>query len=390
MRHTLNIDYPLEKMQASRLRMEARLRYEYVDRVPVGFCLEPRYFAPALGIPLGKFYKTDAETQYYWQLQFAKYRIENVPEDMYCGGPVITVAPYFDNVVDSDALGAETVWPENETLQAVPTIKTVEQMEAFQVPSPNAGLWGRVRDWWHTFRELAEQTRVTFNGQEGRVEVGLLSVGHLGPHNLAVDLVGVDFYWWLLEYPDACHRFLQKITTAVIEADQEMRTLDPRVRAAYELAEDAAQIMSLEHFREFCVPYDRQFYAAMGGHTPFGRGMHMCGRSSHLYPAFEDLGITQFDLFGYQVPPEVVAEQLGGKMLLWGNLNPMMMLQATPAQVKAEARKALEALASCGGLLLGDGANICPGTPLENLAAVTEAAEEYGLPEVRPRPALPN
>lgn len=385
MRFTLDIDYPFEKMEASRARMEARSRYEYVDRVPVGFCLEPRYFAPAVGIPLGEFYKTDAETQYYWQLQFAKWRIEHVPEDMVCGGPVIGVAPYFDNVVDSDALGAEIVWPENETLQAVATIKTVEQMEAWEPPAPDTGLWGRVREWWGSFQELAEQTRVTFNGQPGRVEVGLMSVGHLGPHNLAIDLVGVDFYWWQIEYPEACHRFLQKITTAVIEADAYMRTLDPRVRGTYELAEDAAQIMSLEQFRQFCVPYDLQFYQAMGGHTAFGRGMHMCGRSSHLYPAFADLGITQFDLFGYQVPPEVVAEKLGGKMLLWGNLNPMMMLKASPAQVKAEALAALEALAPCGGLLLGDGANICPGTPPENLAAVTEAAEEYGLPEVRAR-----
>ena len=74
MRFTLDIDYSPSKMEASRLRMEARCRYEYVDRVPVGFCLEPRYFAPALGIPLGEFYKTDAETQYYWQLQLIKVR----------------------------------------------------------------------------------------------------------------------------------------------------------------------------------------------------------------------------------------------------------------------------------------------------------------------------
>jgi len=384
MRFTLDIDYPVEKMEASRRRMEARARYEYVDRVPVGFCLVPRYFAPLQGVPLSEFYR-DAETQYYLQLQFLKWRIENVPEDVTCCGPVLTVAPYFDNVVDSHALGAEVVWPENETLQACPTIQTVAQMEAFEIPPPDAGLWGKVRDWWLAMRELCDQTRVTFNGREGRVEMGLLSVGYLGPFNLAVDLVGVDFYWWIVEYPEACHRFLQKITTAVIAADAYMRRLDPRVRGAYALAEDAAQILSLDKFREFCVPYDRQFYQALGGHTPFGRGMHMCGQSAHLFPAFDDLGVTHFDLFGYEVPPEVVAEQLGGKMLLWGNLNPMMMLKAGPEQVKAEALRALKALAPCGGFLLGDGANVCPGTPVENLAALTEAAEEYGRPEVKRR-----
>ena len=47
-------------------------------------------------------------------------------------------------------------------------------------------------------------------------------------------------------------------------------------------------------------------------------------------------------------------------------------------QVKETALRCLEALASTGGLLWGDGANVSPGTPLENLTAVTEAAEEYG------------
>jgi uroporphyrinogen-III decarboxylase len=69
-------------------------------------------------------------------------------------------------------------------------------------------------------------------------------------------------------------------------------------------------------------------------------------------------------------------------MCLWGNINPMLMLNGTAEQVRQAARAALGALAPCGGFLLGDGANVCPGTPLANLAALTEASEEYGLPQV--------
>lgn len=39
--------------------------------------------------------------------------------------------------------------------------------------------------------------------------------------------------------------------------------------------------------------------------------------------------------------------------------------------------EALEAMAPCGGLTLCDGANVCPGTPLENLAVFVEACEDY-------------
>ena len=67
-------------------------------------------------------------------------------------------------------------------------------------------------------------------------------------------------------------------------------------------------------------------------------------------------------------------------MYLWGNISPMLMLNGTPDQVKQAALDALAAMAPCGGFMLGDGANVCPGTPLESLAALTQASEEYGLP----------
>ncbi len=146
MRHELSIDYPLEEMNRSSRRLEARARFDVVDRVPVGFCLVARYFTPVFGMPYREFFR-DVETHYRWQLEFARYRLEHIPEDLFCIGPVLTLSPYFDNVVDSEPLGAEVVWPENETLQARPTIRTVEAMERWQPPPPTAGLWGRLVEW---------------------------------------------------------------------------------------------------------------------------------------------------------------------------------------------------------------------------------------------------
>jgi hypothetical protein len=377
MRYTLDIDYSLARAEANRQRMEARYRFAVTDRVPVGFCVVPRYFTPHFDIPYCEIFR-DVETHYYWQLQFAKFRIERIPEDMFCTGPTLWLYPFFDNVLDSDALGAEVIWPENETLQACPTIHSVEAMERFAIPPPTAGLWGRMVEWCGRMQELAAETRVTIGGEEGRVGVGAPSIGSLSPHMLAVDLVGVDFYWWLVEYPEACHRFLGKITDALLQAQEYFTRIWPRPKGGMGLAEDSAQIMSLASFREFCVPYDRRLYEALA--APGGDfGMHMCGDSTHLHPALvEDLPVTDFNIFGYLVPPRVAARNLGGKMRLWGNINPMLMKDGTADEVRAEARACLEALAPCGGLLLGDGANVCPGTPLENLAALTEAAEAYG------------
>ena len=383
MRFQLDIDYPLEKMHQSRERLQARAEFKYVDRVPVGFCIVPRFLAPIFGIPYGEIFK-DAETQYYWQLQFHKFRLENVPEDLACQGPTVGVYPYFDNVLDSDAFGAETIWPEDETLHTRPTIRTVDAMERFEVPEPTAGLWATALDWWQQMKEFARETRVSFAGHEGRVEVGVLNTSGLDPHMIAVDLVGVEFYAWMLECPEACHRFLDKITNGLIRARRHFMEVDPRPRGGFGLAADTATVLSPDTFREFVVPYDNRLYGTFGRGLRDGRGLHMCGPSAHLHEALvNDLKLSSFNIFGYQVPPAVAAANLGGRMLLWGNINPMLMLNGTREEVRSACRHALEALAPCGGFMLGDGANVCPGTPLENLSVFVGTAAEYGVGDGR-------
>jgi hypothetical protein len=381
----IDIDYPVEKMDASRARMGARSEFDYVDRVPVGFCLAPRYFTPLFDIPYSAIFES-AEEQFHWQLKFLKYRIENIPEDAVCTSTTVTVGPYFDNVLDSAAFGAEIVWPENETLQSRPTIGSVADMISYQAPSPGTGLWGQARDWWLKMRDLARETKLTFGGVEGHVDVARLGIGGLSPHMIAIDLVGHDFYWWQAEYPSECHDFLDKITDALIEAQRYFMAIDDRPRGGFGMAEDTAQIMSPEMFREFVVPYTGRMFDTFGEGFKFGRGLHMCGQSTHLHQTLvDDLRISSFDIFGYVVDPKDAARNLGGRMMLWGNINPMLMLDGTVEDVKQAARVALEELAPCGGFMLGDGANVCPGTPLENLAALTEASEEYASPSCASR-----
>jgi uroporphyrinogen-III decarboxylase len=291
---------------------------------------------------------------------------------------VISVHPYFDNAIPPSAQGAEVGWSEESTLRAIPTIHTVDEMDHFEVARPDAGLRGTAIEWWLQMRQLASQTCVTFNDHKGRVDLAPLSLGGLSPHMLAVDLVGEDFYWWMLEYPENCHRFLQKITQGEIDSENNARKIDPRPRGdVYGLAEDSAQIMSPKMFKEFCVPYASRLFEWFG---PGGRAVHMCGNSTHLHQVLKnDLKMTHFDIFGYLVTPKVAAANLGGTTLLWGNINPMLMKDGTPDEVKQAAWECLEALAPCGGFMLGDSANVCPGTPLSSFHTIMQSAEEFGL-----------
>jgi uroporphyrinogen-III decarboxylase len=194
---------------------------------------------------------------------------------------------------------------------------------------------------------------------------------------IAVDLAGTDFYIWCVEEPELCKEFLSKITQGLIEAEEYARKIDPRPNAydAYGLAEDSSTIMSPEMFREFVAPYDKILYSRFGKQI---RGMHMCGPSLHLHEVLvNDLAITAFDVFGYQVKPWDIARTMGGKVHLWGNINPMLMLSGSREEVYREVMMTLEHLGPVGGFMLGDGANVCPNTPLENINALVEASEEY-------------
>lgn len=379
MRFNIDIEYSQEKMDDNRKRMEARANFKYYDRVPVAFCIEPRYFAPIFGIEYGTLFD-DVTEHYLHQLKFLKYRIENIPEDIWTT-PAVTVIPYFDNVLNSSSLGAEIIWSKTETPHACPVIHTVDQMNDYVIPEPDAGLWGKKIQWHLKMQELIKETNITFSGKEGKVELYPLCTGGEGPHMMAIDLVGENFYWWMLEYPEECHRFMKKITTAIIQAEKNFRKIDPRSRSSFILADDSAQVMSADMFKEFCVPYDDMIWSLFDKGIKDGRGMHMCGKSDHLLEALaKDAKITSFNVFGFPADLNKVAEHLGGKAWLWGNINPMLMLDGTAAEVKAASLNCLSKLAHYGGLMLGDGANICPGTSIENLAALTEASKEFGLP----------
>jgi uroporphyrinogen-III decarboxylase len=104
----------------------------------------------------------------------------------------------------------------------------------------------------------------------------------------------------------------------------------------------------------------------------------MCGHTDHLLRIFaDDLQINEYQGFGWEVDLDRIAEAMGGRVVLLGNVSPLTIAHGTPEQVKAETRRVLEKLAPCGGLIIQDGNNIAPGSPVENINAMMAAAEEY-------------
>jgi len=69
---------------------------------------------------------------------------------------------------------------------------------------------------------------------------------------------------------------------------------------------------------------------------------------------------------------------MGGRVVLLGNIDPMLIHRGPAEAVREATRFAIEKLAPLRGYIVQDGNNIPPGTPVEHVNAMMEAAELYG------------
>jgi uroporphyrinogen decarboxylase len=105
----------------------------------------------------------------------------------------------------------------------------------------------------------------------------------------------------------------------------------------------------------------------------------MCGKTDHLLETFRDgLAIHVLQGFGWAVDLDRIARVMGGRIVLVGNVDPRLILAGTPDEAREATRRVIGKLAQFRGFIVQDGNNIPPGSPLENINAMMEAAERYG------------
>ena len=366
-------------MEKSRKRLESVYRFEYFDRVPVLLGIEARYLLRERDIAFAEYF-SDPKTQLIHQLENVKWRIENIPDDWFTK-PLITISPDFQNVTNASGCGCEIYWQENETPQAVQRISTIDELVQYELPDWHLTLWGKRLEWYWEMKRLVQDVDVTLNGDHVPVHV-TTGINADSPFMSAVDLAGAYFYHWLLEAPAECQRFLEKITDRYIEVEKEYRRISGRpMQDGLNYSDDSAQVISLQQYRQFCVPIGQHLYGAFGCDRHDGRMMHLCGSNVHLHEALlNDLHITMLTGYGSGNAPEEMIV-LAGKVILHGNVDPMTLYQGTHGDVECETIKILETLHSYGGIVLGDGFNVVPGTELSKLEVIRKTSETFGVPQ---------
>jgi len=168
-----------------------------------------------------------------------------------------------------------------------------------------------------------------------------------------------------------------KIVHGYIAWETHRRQLLAITPASLGFGDDAGQLLSRSLFRKFDLPYMLQLYETFGG----GRELHMCGDCRHLLDLLVDeLHITRFNGFGFPLAPEDVAAKMSGKVILVGNVNPMLIQDGSEAEIEQACFRCLNALAPAGGYILQDGNNITPQTDPRKLGILKRSSERFGAP----------
>jgi uroporphyrinogen decarboxylase len=105
--------------------------------------------------------------------------------------------------------------------------------------------------------------------------------------------------------------------------------------------------------------------------------LHVCG---DVDPILKDLAATGADLLSFDhTTVAAVRSAVGERMRLVGNVSPLTILSGRPADVTAEAHRAIrEGVGAPKGFVLSTGCEVPPGSPPENLAAFFAAAAAAG------------
>ena len=381
MAEIIEIAVPIEEIEARRERVTKAQRFETPDRVPVIPAIAHRLMVPKVGVRFRDYY-ADPETMLRTQIYAQKWLMENIRTDAHSiTGAWVGAWTDFQNTFEAGSLGCEIHFPDDDIPWVgdgwVKTDADLRRLE--EIDYVHSGINARQIEYRRAMMAVAEKYPVRFQG--GPVfypgaNPALTNTSD-GPFGVAGDVMGaVDVFTAVYERPDFLHEVLRIVTDKMIAwldfCAEEMQIARPR---SFAWTDDLAASLSADAFREFALPYNQRLSQHFDGRL----SLHMFGKTDHRLEIFrDDLKINELQGFGYQVSLDRIGQVMGGRVVLIGNINPMLIRNGTPEQVREATRQVIEKLAAYRGLIIQDGNNIPPDAPLENINAMMEAAELYG------------
>ena len=204
--------------------------------------------------------------------------------------------------------------------------------------------------------------------------LGINMVAARGPMVTAGFLMGItDLMTGLIEHPAEINRFLETITTTIINwLHAQLKRL--RQPEGIMLLDDIVGMVSPKHYKAIVAPHLQRIFSEFDGLIKIYHNDTPCG---HLHGALAEAG---FDVFNFSHTADIadVKRKMGHRVALMGNVAPLDLgVRGTPEQVAQAALSCLDKAAPGGGMILSFGGGVSPGTPAENIDALLHAARTW-------------
>jgi uroporphyrinogen decarboxylase len=277
--------------------------------------------------------------------------------------------------VEARSMGAKTSMRPHMPIVTDWPVKSWEDVDRLPTPRPEES---------PRMQTVLEEASIIFEKVGDHIAVAPIVSGVL---TTALNLMGANrLYLAMVKEPKELKRLLDKVTEVCINYHTAFKG---RAHAVVVLDPAATpELISPAQYLEFAVPYQKKMFDAIAG-----AGMipinHICGDTTQIIqhmveplPQFPNPQAINIDFGSTRSTLDLglVKRLVGDKTCIIGNVDPVgVMLQGTPEDVEAAARRCIEQAAEGGRYILTPGCDTNPDTPSENFRALVEAARKYGV-----------
>ena len=146
---------------------------------------------------------------------------------------------------------------------------------------------------------------------------------------------------------------------------------------------------SINDYRKYIQPYEKQMIEHLRKRTAAKVYRHCCGSIYEMIPLFIDMGVEILNPLqprARNMEPWRLKKEFGGYLAFFGGTDTQDLLpHGTPAEVRQVVAETIRTYGQGGGYIFGTATNIEPDTPVENIVAMFEAAQTWGVYPIQPR-----
>lgn len=197
-----------------------------------------------------------------------------------------------------------------------------------------------------------------------------------------------EWLMMLLTEKQTCHELMGRSVDAAIRCLEQVNQAAGDYCFAWGIGSDDSgtqrgEFISPDLWAEMIQPHYARLCAWIHRHTKMKTFFHCCGSIYHLIPHLIEAGVdilNPVQTSAANMDPRRLKREFGGRIVFWGGGcdTQSVLPDASPEQVREHVRERLEILAPGGGFVFNQVHNVQPNVPAENVAAMLEAAWEFG------------